>query len=168
MEYILNKSPLNTTNNFGINNIKIDLDIKETSFNDYNISNIDDLIVIKSIKDNFNSRIGLESSKYLDLNIKPKKVLDEVVINYNFDNNSFLASSLTIDLEYDMNVVICFRSTNKAILNLKVIVKSKPNIKANISIVNLLNKESDALVSIENEVLEDSFIEIVSGGENNE
>ena len=39
MEYILNKTPIRTSNNFKVNDFKVDLDIKETSFNDFKIDN---------------------------------------------------------------------------------------------------------------------------------
>ena len=57
MEKILNETPIKTTNNFKINDIKVDLDINKTEFNDYEITNLE---YNKSIKDNFNSKINIK------------------------------------------------------------------------------------------------------------
>ena len=62
MERILNSTPVRTTNNFKINDIKVDIpDISFESFDSYKI----DGEYTSSIKDNFKSRIGLEYDKYL-------------------------------------------------------------------------------------------------------
>lgn len=152
MEYILNKTPIRTTNNFGINDIKLDLNIKETSFNDYIFSSEKNLIINKEIKNDFESKIGLKSNKYLDLVINPKKNIDKLIINYNFDEkNNYLASFITINLDYDMNAIICFRGNN-SFLNFKLKVKDTGNNKSNITIVNLCNDSSTSFISIENEV----------------
>ena len=57
MKYILNETPIKTTNNFRINNITVDLDIKETDFNDYSFSTTKDLDIKTEIKSDFNSKL---------------------------------------------------------------------------------------------------------------
>ena len=97
MKYILNKSQVRTTNNFGINDIKVDLDIKETNFNSYKFSNTKDIIIEESIKNNYNSRIGLPSNKYLNINITPQRDIDKIIINYDFSNdNNYLIYQLLL------------------------------------------------------------------------
>lgn len=159
MKYILNKSQVRTTNNFGINDIKVDLDIKETNFNSYKFSNTKDIIIEESIKNNYNSRIGLPSNKYLNINITPQRDIDKIIINYDFSNdNNYLASTININLEYNMNVIVCYRSNNKSINNSKISIKTKKNNKSNISIINLASDDSMSFISIDNEVLDDSNI----------
>ena len=57
-KYILNKTPLRTTNGFKINELEIDLDIPEISkFGEYKFS--ENINSKQEVKDNFISRIGL-------------------------------------------------------------------------------------------------------------
>ena len=157
MKYILNETPIKTTNNFRINNITVDLDIKETDFNNYDFSTEKDLDIKTEIKNNFNSKIGLERDKYLYVDITPKKRIDDLlIINYTFDSNNYLTSNININLDYDLNNIICFRGTG--FLNFKLTVNSKENINSNISVVNLTTDDSTSLVSIENSVNTNSNI----------
>ena len=55
MEYILNKSPIWTTNNFKVNDFKIDLDIVETKFKDFKYKNLD---IKTEIRNNLESKVG--------------------------------------------------------------------------------------------------------------
>ena len=66
MEYILNKTPIRTTNNFKINDFKIDLDIIKTKFKDFKTKNIS---INTRIENNFESRIGLLEEKYLYVDV---------------------------------------------------------------------------------------------------
>ena len=157
MEYILNETPLKTTNNFRINNIKVDLDIKETNFNEYNFNFKDDLDIKTEIKNNFDSKIGLKSDKYLYLDITPKKDIEKLlIINYEF-NNDYLVSNININLEHNLNTIICFRGTS-SLLNFKLTVNSKENINSNISVVNLTTSDSTSLIAMENSVNTNSNI----------
>lgn len=157
MKYILNETPIKTTNNFRINNITVDLDIKETDFNNYSFSTEKDIIINKEIKHGFNSKIGLERDKYLYVDITPKKRIENLlIINYTFDSNNYLTSHININLDYDLNTIICFRGTG--FLNFKLTVNSKENINSNISVVNLTTDDSTSLVSIENSVNTNSNI----------
>ena len=157
MEYILNEAPLKTTNNFRINNIKVDLDIKETNFNEYNFNFKDDLDIKTEIKNNFDSKIGLKSDKYLYLDINNKKDIEKLlIINYEF-NNDYLVSNININLEHNLNIIICFRGTS-SLLNFKLTVNSKENINSNISVVNLTTSDSTSLIAMENSVNTNSNI----------
>lgn len=157
MEYILNEISNKTTNSFGINNIKLNLEIEETSFDSFKISNEDNLIIKEEVKDNFGSKIGLPSNKYLYLSIKPKKEINDViVISYDFNDKKYLASEIRIDLDYNMNTIIIFKGEN-SFLNFKLNVKTKKNITSNISIINL-TKDSNSFISIENIVDDNSNV----------
>ena len=138
MEYILNKSPIRTTNNFKVNDFKIDLDIKETEFNSFEYKNID---IKTDIKDNLDSKIGLPASKYLYVECTGN---DLGYLTYNFDNN-YLVSEIHINSD----MIIIFKGDN-AFLNTKIVIDS--NKDNNITIINLTGKESKTFISIENTV----------------
>ena len=159
MKYILNETPVKTTNNFRINNIDVNLDITETSFNNYNYINSDDIVIKEEIKNGFNSKIGLNQDKYLYVDITPKKnINDELIINYTFDKNNYFVSSININLDYNLDTIICFRGNNESFLNFKLTVNSKENISSKITIVNLTNNNSINLISIENMVNTNSSV----------
>ena len=138
MEYILNKSPIRTTNNFKVNDFKIDLDIKETDFNSFEYKNID---IKTEIRNNLESKIGLPASKYLYVECIGN---DLGYLTYNFDNN-YLASEIHINSD----MIIIFKGDN-AFLNTKIVIDS--NKDNNITIINLTSKESKSFISIENTV----------------
>ena len=81
MQYIINETPLKTTNNFKINNLKIDLDIKEETINDLiiNTKEINKLKVKTSIQDNFNSKIGLSHNKYKKIELDVLESIKEPI-----------------------------------------------------------------------------------------
>lgn len=138
MEYILNKSPIRTTNNFKVNDFKIDLDIKETDFNSFEYKNID---IKTEIRNNLESKIGLPASKYLYVECIGN---DLGYLTYNFDNN-YLASEIHINSD----MIIIFKGDN-AFLNTKIVIDS--NKDNNITIINLTSKDSKSFISIENTV----------------
>ena len=61
MKYILNETPVRTSNNFRINDITLDLDIKEKELSKLNVKGID---LNESINDDFSSKINLHNTKY--------------------------------------------------------------------------------------------------------
>ena len=138
MKYILNKSPIWTTNNFKVNDFKIDLDITETDFNSFEYKNID---IKTEIRNNLDSKIGLPASKYLYVECTGN---DLGYLIYNFDNN-YLASEIHIDSD----MIIIFKGDN-ALLNTKVVIDSNKN--NNVTIINLTSKESKSFISIENNI----------------
>ena len=95
MKYILNKTPIRTSNNFKINDFIVDLDINKTNFNKYKITNVE---YNESIKNNFDSKIGLKDDKYLNIDIDIKENKDNIFLNYEFDDNNYLVSQININL----------------------------------------------------------------------
>ena len=57
MKYILNETPVRTSNNFRINDLTLDLNIKEKELSKLNVKGIE---YKESIKTNFNSKINLK------------------------------------------------------------------------------------------------------------
>lgn len=154
MEYILNKTPIRTSNNFKVNDFKVDLDIKETSFNDFKIDN-NEVIIKKQNKYNFASKIGITSDKYLNLDvISEENQSKPIFITYDFDDNNYLTSqiNLTIEKNIKADFIIVFNSKKYAFLNTKIVINSKENSNSNISIINLLPSESESLIAVENKV----------------
>lgn len=144
----LNKSYIITTNNFKVNDIDVDLDYKETKFNNYSYDK-NSLSVKQSLLKNFESNIGLNGSKYLNLDVTTLKN-NNSIINYVFDDNSYLSSNINLNIKHDSNIIICFRSNKKSFLNIRLNVESEKDIKSNISIVTLTGDNSTNLVSINN------------------
>ena len=146
MKYVLNETPIRTSNNFKINDFIVDLDIKKDNFSKYEISNIN---YNESIKDNFNSKIGLKDDKYLNIDIDAK---DNIMIKNTFDESNYLVSQININLKENINsnIIILYKSEKEVFNNSKIVINAKKNSKSNISIINLLNNDSKSLISIEN------------------
>ena len=113
----LNELRSKTTNGFKVNNLDIELDIKE--LNTDKLYSVEGIEVTQSIKeDTITSNIGLTYSKYLELTISVDKVYDKpILVNYNFSNNDYLVSK----------VIINYKTASKAdfIFNYKSIDNNK-------------------------------------------
>lgn len=156
MKYVLNETPIRTSNNFKINDFIVDLDIKKDNFSKYEISNIN---YNESIKDNFNSKIGLKDDKYLNIDIAAK---DNIMIKNTFDESNYLVSQININLKENINsnIIILYKSEKEVFNNSKIVINAKKNSKSNISIINLLNNDSKSLISIENTEEDNSDVTI--------
>ena len=163
MKYIINETPLKTTNNFKINNLKIDLDIKEETINDLiiNTKEINKLNIKATIKNNFNSKIGLSHKKYKSIEIDVIDTINNPVnISYDFTKSKYLVSEIVINLKENTNSIflICLNSKEKVFTNTKIIVNGSNYSKSNITFINLLDKESINIVSFENYLSESSEV----------
>lgn len=167
MEYILNKLPVKTTNNFKVNDLKIDLDIPEiTGMKKFSISNNDSLDINQDItEDKLVSKIGLEFSKYLSVDITiPKniRINDSVILEYEFSNDDVLIDKINFNYEENSscNFIIIYKSVdnNKHFHHLLSRINSNINSKGSITYINLLNDISDNFIAIENDSLISSTI----------
>ncbi len=167
MEYILNKLPVKTTNNFKVNDLKINLDIPIiTNFNDYLITDSENIKIEKNVISNhISSKIGLEFNKYLELNItipKDKKIDNTVILEYDFSNNDNLVDKINFNYEEnsscDFIIIYKSKDSNKHFHYLVENTKSNKNSMGSITYINLLNDKSNNFISIENDVLECSSI----------
>lgn len=156
MKYILNETPVKTTNNFFINDLKIDLDIEEKELSNINVSS--NITCIKEIKDNFNSKIGLSHSKYNLVKIDITNDID-ININSNLETN-YLVDEIDINLSNNTSSNINIRYDGNGFHNLKLKVCGKDNSNSNINLINNLDKESISLISFENNLEESSNITI--------
>lgn len=162
----VNDTPVRTSRNFLINNIEVEIDIPEkiAEFNNVEIindkSNIDNLTSNKPLIYG-NGKI-LEELNYETANnkirIQTNSKNENVKVIYNFDDNNLnLVNQIEIVANNDANIIIVYKSRTlqKCFHNgiIKTIVSE--NIKLNITIVNLLNENSDNFEAMEN-TLEDN------------
>ncbi len=146
MEKILNVTPVRTTNNFKINDIKLDIpDILFESFDNYKI----DGEYTSSIKDNFKSRIGLESDKYLNIDLDITK---DINIEFNVDKP--LVLNININSKTDSNITIKYVGNSIAITKINTNLNNC-NIKLNV--INLLDKDAYNIIEFTNELLDSNL-----------
>lgn len=167
MEYILNKLPVKTTNNFKVNDLKIDLEIPDiNSFHDFNITNDKDIIIKKKkVSKRISSKIGLEFNKYLEVDItvpKEKVIKEPVVLNYVFTNDDNLVDQININYEDNSycDFIIIYKSDDNGrhFHHLVENTKSSNNSKGSITYINLLNDNSINMIAINNDCLDHSSI----------
>ena len=110
MEYILNKTTTRTSNNYGINDIKLDLEVPVIkSFQNVTIIGEDvEKIKIETsneIKSSFDTRIGLKTNQNYQINIVvPENVIikNPIYIEYNLDEDNIALSEI-VDVKYEKN-----------------------------------------------------------------
>lgn len=169
MEYILNKSTTRTSNNYGINDIKLDLEIPIIkSFQNVTIRCEDTSKVnIKTsgeIKDSFETRIGLRTNQNYRIDmVIPKNtfIKEPIYVKCDFDeDNKNLVDAVNITFEENSraSILIEYASENDGnyFHNLKQIVNMEENSEATIFILNKINETSDSFISIENTLKENS------------
>ena len=148
MKYILNETPVRTSNNFKINDITLDLNIEEKELSKINVNGE----YKESIKENFNNRINLKHNKYRCIDIEAS---GSVEITTELETN-YLVDQININIKDNSNIVI--RYTGNGYSNSKICINASKNSKANITVMNLLSKESISLISFENSIDESSDI----------
>ena len=165
----LNKTPVRTSRNFNINNIKVeDVKIPEVieEFNNVNIIKESDNIEITSNVSDCNLTYGIENSLTDIVNEKSNckfkiivndKKENENRIEFTFDDeNKDLFENVEIVVEENCKttVILKYESENndKYFHNGIIRLFAKENSKVNIIIINLLNIESNNFIAIENEL----------------
>lgn len=163
----LNETPVRTSRNYKINNIKLEnvelpTNIKEFTSTeitgikeiDTNVSDIDLVYGTgKILEENINN--------YANNKIKIENTSGDIQINYNFNNeNTQLINNLEIIAEKNLNIIIKYESkTEKQCFHNGVIrLLAKENANVNITIVNLLNNSSNNFDSIENVLQENANV----------
>jgi len=166
-KYVLNETPVRTTSNFKINDIKVDLDLpKDLLFHNFDIIGDTSKLEITTIEGkSLNSKIGLTFDKSLDLSIKVKKgviIENPIYITYNFRENDNLISNIKIDLEEDSKANFIFKykslTNGKNFCHIKEVITGNKNSRANITILNLLNENSTNFTAVELKEYENSSI----------
>ena len=160
----LNNTPVRTSRNFGINNIELkDIKLPENLKEFKNVEIVNEGCSLeKSVS---NKKLVYGNGKILEENILKNansslKIISNsknsnIKIKYNFDDGNLeLIDSIEIIANSNVNVVIEYSSNTKekCFHNGIIRVIAKENAKANITLINLLNGESNNFYSIENEI----------------
>ena len=172
----LNETPVRTSNNFKINNIKledIDIPVVDKEFDNMIISG--DAVIDSNVSENnFTYGIGkefttMQSNKQLRIFAKNKENI-EFTLN---ESESALVDNIEIIASKDSNssVLIKYKSEGEECFfhngNIRVSAESGSNI--NIVIINLINSKSNSFLSIENHLEENANVKytiVDFGGKN--
>lgn len=168
----LNETPVRTSRNFNINNIKLeDINIPEKlkPFNNLRIvgdietsQNIENTELTYGVGEKLINQAQNNSNKKIRININ-KKIENTILLDFEFDKENIdLVENIEIALKENSSANIILKYETQDIENfyhngiIKVIAKN--NSELNITIVNLLNKESNNFMSIDNTIYENSKV----------
>ena len=165
----VNDTPVRTARNFKINNIEVELDLPEKIAEFKNVEIINDKSTIDSEVSNLPLTYGngkiLEELNYETANskirIQTSNKKENIKISYNFDDNNLnLINQIEIIANGDTNVIIEYKSqTSQNCLHNGIIrTIANENAKLNVTIVNLLNEDSDNFEAIENRLEKNSKV----------
>lgn len=168
MNIEINKTPVRTSRNFGINNIRIDEVEIPKNVEAFTTYNIDSKKSIVSNDVNF-SVLTYGNGKELEENIiknannklKIETKKENIKIVYEFDDKNLnLINQIDIVGKEDANIIIEYNSnTNQKCFHNGIIkVLANENCKLNIVIINLLNNNSLNLESIETKILKNAIV----------
>lgn len=179
----LNETPVRTSRNFNINNIKIkDVEIPEVIEKFKNIKILDSCKIDSNIS-NYDLQYGI-GSKLIEqvknsANNKLRLVIEakannQIEIDYEFDENNL---NLVEDIEIIANegsnsdIILKYKSKDNvnAYHNAVIRVIAKENSNLNISLVNLLNTKSNNFITVDNKILDNARIDyciVDFGGKN--
>lgn len=171
----LNKTPVRTANNFGINDIELELNIPEVKkYNNITIMgyDMDDVEIIQNNIESgkmLNSKIGLEMNQNEEITIRipeNKKISSPIEIEFDLDeDNNVLVDEISIIMEAksEANFIIKYQDEGleekKGFHYLKQKNTLKNESKAFITIANLLSNKSKSFIAVENNVEENAKIE---------
>lgn len=186
----LNETPVRTSRNFNINNIKIkDVEIPEIVRKFKNI-NIKSSVNIDTNVSSYNLKYGIGNELVEQVkssaNNKLKLVIDnketsKIEIDYEFDENNL---NLVEDIEIIANegskadIVLKYKSkecrgehssSEEYFHNAVIRVLAKENSNLNINLVNLLDTKANNFITIDNQILKDAKIDyyiVDFGGKN--
>ncbi|MBR3134411.1 MAG: SufD family Fe-S cluster assembly protein [Clostridia bacterium] len=169
-KYILNPTPIRTSVNYNINDIKLDLEIpKYKRFDNISIytEELDkiEVDIEESYSGKLTSKIGLEYNKYEKIVItipKSIKIKNPIVLDYLFDeDNKYLVDNVEINMGENSSASFIIHYCDENNVNhyfhqLQQTTKLQKNSNADIVIANLINNTSDSFISIENDLEENS------------
>ena len=172
----LNETPVRTSRNFNINNIKLEnVKIPEVVKNFTNVkiknetdkikidSNLDELFLNYGVGNIFVEQVKKIANKKLKITIDTK-IKKEVFIDFTLDEeNSNLIDNIEIIANENSKATIYLKYESKvsAFHNgvLKVIAKENSNI--DVVIVNLVSSSTNNFLSVENEILDNAKVNFV-------
>ena len=162
MKYKLNKLETKTTDNFKVNELEIDLEVKP--FNTKKIYEIEGLNISQTIKNKkITSKVGLDFNKYLEVEINITKSSQKpLLLNYYFEKENSLISKLKIIYEKDISRDIIIRYQSIDSMNhfnfLVETIEMKENSTGTITYLNNLNSKSTNIISYEGTLADNSSI----------
>lgn len=177
----LNETPIRTSRNFNINNIKLeDINISKEIKSFDNIQIIGDITVSDKILERKPLTFGIENelenqtkNKNMSIDID-KKIETPILINFSFDeNNKELVEQIEIIAEEKSKANIILKYTSKENIDIYhngiLKIHAKDNSYLNITIINLLSEKANNFMSIENNISNESKVDyciIDLGGRN--
>lgn len=180
-KYILNETPVRTSNNFGINNIEVNMDIpqyKEFVRFDMYVPELEKIKWELNSKIESTNKLGIQrKTNYSVKVIVPENTKIEYPIKLKFEldqDNEFLVENIEIILEKNAlaNFEILYTSDEENDVyyhNGELTVRLQENATSKITLTNILPSYADNLYSIQNELAKNSKLEyIISelGGKN--
>ena len=179
----LNETPVRTSRNFGINNIELEnIDFPENLQNFKNIEILkSDLVVMDEEVSNTALTYGngkvLEENVFENANHKLRilttEKAEDIKINYNFDDDNLnLINDIEVIANGDVNLLVEYQSSTKqrCFHNGIIRIIAKENTKINVTMINLLNEESNHFEAFENQIYDGANLKytmIDIGGKNN-
>ena len=169
-EIILNETPVRTSRNYGINNIKIS-DFEEPVIDAFdNIKITDNENCVSNQREEISLKFGLgeyflaQSNEQSNVDLKisvEKKLKEPIIIEYDFDEeNNVLVDNINIDAKDNTkaNIIIIYKSENEIEGYHNGICNAKIGANANIhvTIVNLLNTKINNFYSVNSSVADES------------
>ena len=168
----LNKTPIRTSNNYGINDLKLDVNFNNTKFNN-TIDILTDeyekleIKIDKEYTNVFDTKIGLSFEKFYKIKIIVKeneKIEKNIYIKNVINENSDFICEMNFIFEKNSkaNFVIENRTNdynNKVFNYIKQVNYLKENAVGKITFCNLLNDNSQNFIAIENEVEEEAKLD---------
>ena len=185
---IINETPVRTSKNFNINNIKLENvnipeeipKFKNTKITSDDISKIsikehvDDINLVYGVNQFFTNQVITSSNEKLNLEVNSKENI-ETKIDFKFDKeNPILLDDIQITANENTKSTFIIKYTSEekieAYHNAVIRVNAKKNSEINIILVNLINNLSNNFISIENYIEENAKVNytiIDFGGKNN-
>ena len=166
----LNDTPLRTSNNYGINDITLDIEIPTIkSFQNFTIQTYEpeENLEINYLCENnvINSKIGLEMNSNNEISLvvpKNKICKTPIILEYEFDeDNSNLVSNIKIEMKDNSKAefIILYYTEDMEIdffnyLKQETIINNNAN--ANIKIINILNDKTKSFIAVDNRLNENA------------
>ena len=161
----LNETPVRTSRNFLINNIKLEnvvipeklemfQNVMVTGTESFN-KDINKQHLNYGLSEELEENVFYKANSQIAINVKEN---DNIKVTYDFDDDNLqLVNQIDICATGNANIIIEYKSsTNKECFHNGVIkVFTKENAKLNITVINLLNSNSEHFEAMEN-ILEDN------------
>lgn len=170
MEIKVNETPVRTSRNFRINNIKIEnIEIPEnlSKFDKVEITSKDAKIETKVDV----NKLTFGNGEILENNVKEnanntlkittQRKNDDIKIIYTLDDENInLVNNLELVANHDVNITIIYRANTDKVCFHNGIIKlfANENVKVNIAIINILNNNSFNFDSIESKLYSSSNV----------